>query len=296
MMSRDQMQEKTMRAAFTMALLGLAGVVMLSPPVLAEDAVVPSVKFAPPRDADIVKHAQAPQILLGKRLLSETKRLLPNNVGDGLNCTSCHLGEGKVAFASPYVGVSTNFPQYAPRAGREISLAERINGCFLRSLNGKPVPVDSPDMKAMLAYFEWLSTGLPAKAKVDGRGIGKIDSALVPDPVHGKAVYDASCANCHGAQGEGMKDARGEFVFPPLWGDQSFNIGAGMARTYTAATFVKHNMPVAWGVNAPLGQGGQITDQEAVDVAEYFTHQPRPDFPAKVKDWPNGGKPKDARY
>jgi thiosulfate dehydrogenase len=45
----------------------------------------------------------------------------------------------------------------------------------------------------------------------------------------------------------------------------------------------------------PLGQGG-LTDQEAVDVAEYFSHQPRPDFANKHKDWPNGKKPADARY
>ena len=69
-----------------------------------------------------------------------------------------------------------------------------------------------------------------------------------------------------------------------------------MARTYTAAAFIKNNMPVAYDLNAPLGQGGALSDQDAVDVAEYFTHQPRPDFAAKVKDWPNGGKPKDARY
>jgi len=175
-------------------------------------------------------------------------------------------------------------------------LAERINGCFLRSMNGKPVPVDSPDMQAMLAYFDWLSKGLPAKTKVAGQGIGKLDGKLVADPVHGKLVYDDGCALCHGEHGEGVKDARGEFVFPPLWGDESFNIGAGMARTNTAAGFVKHNMPVAWGANAPLGQGGVLSDQDALDVAEYFSHQPRPDFPAKVKDWPNGGKPKDARY
>ena len=77
--------------------------------------------------------------------------------------------------------------------------------------------------------------------------------------------------------------------------DALFNIGAGMARTYTAAAFVKRNMPIAFGTHFPLGQGG-LTDQEAVDVAEYFSHMPRPDFPDKVKDWPKGGKPADARY
>jgi thiosulfate dehydrogenase len=61
-----------------------------------------------------------------------------------------------------------------------------------------------------------------------------------------------------------------------------------MARLSTAAAFVKHNMP--------LGQGETLSDQEAYDVALYFTAQPRPDFAGKDKDWPEGGKPDDAPY
>ena len=112
---------------------------------------------------------------------------------------------------------------------------------------------------------------------------------------NGKRIYANQCAACHGDNGEGIKDAAGKWVYPPLWGDMSFNIGAGMARTYTAAAFVKRNMPIGFHGKFPLGQGG-LTDQEAVDVAEYFSHMPRPDFPDKVKDWPKGGKPADARY
>jgi thiosulfate dehydrogenase len=68
-----------------------------------------------------------------------------------------------------------------------------------------------------------------------------------------------------------------------------------MARTRTAAGSVKANMPIAASTRFPQGQGG-LSDQGALDIADYFTHQPRPDFPDKVKDWPKGGKPKDARY
>jgi cytochrome c len=62
-----------------------------------------------------------------------------------------------------------------------------------------------------------------------------------------------------------------------------------------AAGFVKANMVMGHGQKFPLGQGN-LSDQDAVDVAEYFTHMPRPDFPEKIHDWPKGGKPKDARY
>ena len=84
-------------------------------------------------------------------------------------------------------------------------------------------------------------------------------------------------------------------VYPSLLGDDSFNSGAGRARTYTAAAFVQRNMPIAFHEKFPLGQGG-LSDQEAVDVAEYFTNMPRPDFAGKVKDWPKDKKPADARY
>ncbi len=255
-----------------------------------------TVKLMPPRLADIPDDDTGKQILFGRRLLAETKELLPNNVGDALDCDSCHLNGGSVPLASPYLGMSVRYPRYNPRAGRPVTLVERINGCFQRSMNGKPLAADAPEMKALVAYLNWVSAGLPKDAKVQGAGIGKVDNNLMPDPVHGKQLYEAKCAECHGSNGEGFKNARNEFVFPPLWGDQSFNIGAGMARTYTAAAFIKHNMPIAYGLNVPLGQGGALSDQDAVDVAEYFSHQPRPDFPPKVNDWPKGGKPKDARY
>ncbi|HEY8708351.1 MAG TPA: c-type cytochrome, partial [Burkholderiaceae bacterium] len=231
----------------------------------------------------------------GMRLHLDTKELLPQNVGNQLNCTSCHLNAGTVADGSPFVGVSAFFPGYAPRAGRVITLADRINGCFLRSMNGKPIPVESADMKAMTAYFDWMKGETRPEDKVAGRGVGKIDPKIKPDVENGKKVYAAQCAVCHGKDGEGLTTADGRLVYPPLWGDQSFNIGAGMARTYTAAAFVKRNMPIGFHEKFPLGQGG-LSDQEAVDVAQYFTHQPRPDFAGKVKDWPKDPKPADARY
>ncbi len=190
---------------------------------------------------------------------------------------------------------TSQFPSYAARAGKVISLADRINGCFLRSMNGKALPVDSADMKAMVAYFNWMEKGCHLNDKIPGRGTGKIDNTFKPNLTHGKDIYAAQCASCHGANGEGTKRADSSYIYPPLWGNQSFNIGAGMARLYTAAAFVKNNMPIGAQNRFPLAQGG-LSDQDAVDVAGYFTTQWRSDFPAKIHDWPNGGKPKDARY
>ncbi|NVD98054.1 c-type cytochrome [Massilia sp. BJB1822] len=248
-----------------------------------------------PRFAALLKEQNAPQLVQGMRLMTETRQLLPKHVGNDINCSSCHLNGGTVAKGSPFLGVSAFFPAEAPRAGRVINLAERINGCFKRSMNGAPLPLEGAEMKAMVAYMDWMKGEYRPGDKVPGRGVAMIDRSLVPNPENGKKIYSEHCAVCHGANGEGIADANKTPVFPPLWGDRSFNIGAGMARTYTAAGFVKANMVMGHGQKFPLGQGN-LSDQEAVDVAEYFSHMPRPDFPEKVKDWPKGGKPKDARY
>ncbi len=256
--------------------------------------IAPS-KFTVSRFADTLAAPNADQLVLGMRLMTETKALLPDNVGDVMNCSSCHMNGGTVAKGSPFNGVAALFPMYNPRSGRIISIEERLNGCFLRSMNGKPIPVDSKDMKAMIAFMSRTRGDATADGKIVGRGTTEVDPKLVADPVRGKTLFEANCAVCHGSDGQGMKSADGGWLFPPLWGDEAFNVGAGIARTLTAASFIKADMPVAHSTKFPLGQGG-LPDQDAIDIADYFTHQPRPDFPDKVNDWPKGGKPKDARY
>ncbi|MEE9926076.1 MAG: c-type cytochrome [Brucella anthropi] len=249
-----------------------------------------------PADNTIAAEPNADAIRLGQRLLNETARLLPANVGNGLNCNSCHMAQGKLSDANPYINTTNSYPSFNPRANREVDLTMRINGCFQRSMNGKPLGTDSTEMHAMLAYMDWLRQGVAKGDKTAVRNAGPIDESLVPDSERGRTIYAAQCASCHGANGQGMKDQAGDYIFPPLWGDESFNIGAGLARTYKAAQFVKYAMPPAMHLEAPLGAGGVLSDQDAVDVAEFFTHMPRPDFAGKVNDWRGVKKPKDARY
>ena len=243
--------------------------------------------FVPPPDSSIPEGPKGVAVKAGKLLLTDTHKRLPKNVGNGLNCSNCHLAGGTIANASPWVGLWGAFPEYRARSGKVISLQDRVNDCFERSMNGKALPYNSDEMNNILSYMQWLSTGVPTGTSVLGRGFGAIDQKLIPDAQHGKVVYTAKCTVCHGAEGQGMKNPAGGYAMPPVWGKDSFNDGAGMARTFTAAAFVKHNMP--------LGQGGSLTDQEAVDVSEYFTHQARPVYPYKARDWPKGGRPKDAR-
>ena len=173
----------------------------------------PATTFVSPRLADMLAAPNAEQVVRGMRLHLETRELLPANVGNQLNCTSCHLNAGTVADGSPFVGVSAFFPSYAPRAGKVIGLEERINGCFRRSMNGKPLPPDSADMQAMVAYFDWMKNNTRPQDKVAGRGVGKVDPALKPDPENGRKVYARQCAVCHGENGEGLRNSAGEMLF-----------------------------------------------------------------------------------
>ena len=224
----------------------------------------------------------------GQLLVSRTREELPDNVGNGLHCTSCHLQGGTVANAGPWIGITGVFPEFRTRNAKVNVLQDRVNDCFERSMNGTPLAPDSADMTAIIAYMTWLSQGVPSGVPIEGRGFARIKDAPTPDPDHGALVYGQKCSACHGAEGAGLETPDGGYLYPALWGDHSYNIGAGMSRLDTAAAFVKWNMP--------LGQGGTLSDQEAYDVAAYFIAKPRPDFALKAADWPDGGKPRDARY
>lgn len=264
--------------------------------VTTDDANEDIGTYVLPQDTSILNEPNAEQIFYGKRLLNETKRLLPEHVGAAMNCNSRHISQGKIPLGDPYINSYNFYPRVMPRSGKEVDLEGRINGCFMRSMNGKPLPRESEEMQAMVAYMKWLSQSTPKNQKVAISNAGEVDTSLVADTARGEQIYYAQCATCHGDNGEGMKDSRGDIVFPPLWGDESFNIGAGMARTYKAAAFVKYNMPMGIQTKGLWGHGNVLTDQDAVDVSEFFAHKPRPDFPGKVNDWPTGNKPKDARY
>ena len=239
----------------------------------------------------------------GHKLITETYKYLGPEIkegmltGNNLSCSSCHLNAGTKAYAAPYVGLSGVFPIYIGRENKIESLEERINGCFERSMNGKALPTNSKEMRAIISYIKHLSKHIPVGERIAGQGFVKI---TVPEraanPKSGAAVFQQYCVSCHGENGQGHRkgkvgDGKG-YLYPPLWGGDSFNDGAGMARLLTAAKFIKGNMPLGATAENPI-----LTDEEAYDVAAYINDFNRPKKSNKEADYPDLlKKPKDCPY
>lgn len=195
--------------------------------------------------------------------------------GNALACSNCHLNGGLQAFAAPLVSTFATYPLMVNDAVE--SLAYRINGCLTRSLNGKPMPEDGEPMNALVAYIQYLGIGTREGVRVPGMGLMPLaEAAEIPDKTRGATVFADSCARCHGAAGQGeARTAGGGWAIPPLWGDGSFNAGAGMNDVRMAAAFIRANMPRGITYNEP-----ELSVQQAWDVATFVTSQPRPPAPA----------------
>ena len=217
----------------------------------------------------------------GLALLTHTRDSLPRFVGGNLNCTSCHLDEGRRANSAPLSGVFARYPRFIDRAAAVVPVEDRVNYCFTRSLAGSKLPNDSREMQDIVAYLSYISRDVPVGGHISGEGMPKMP-ALVGDSASGHTLFTANCVRCHGEDGAGVGPA------PALWGPKSFSIGASMARTERAASFIRHNMP--------LDKPGTLSDQQAYDIASYVTAMARPDLPGKERDWPNGGAPNDVPY
>jgi thiosulfate dehydrogenase len=210
----------------------------------------------------------------GKKLVAQTfAEIGPDTdkpfAGNRLACQNCHLDAGSKHAGIPLIGVARAYPKFSARSGRVISLTERIDECMTRSMNGKPLPEGSREMAAVLAYIGSLD-GPPA-----------VQAAPAPEPPapadadRGAGVYARTCALCHQPHGLGLRAGMG-YRFPPLWGPDSFNDGAGMDRFNRAVVFIRQNMPRGIDPAHP-----QLDLQEAWDVAAFLKARPRPHYPGR---------------
>lgn len=249
----------------------------------------------PLTDATLDKSKLSEQVRWGYRLFMNTPAEAKHLTGGQVACTNCHLNAGQRERALPLVGVASAFPEYNKRAGRLITLADRVVDCFLRSENA-PAATDAPtptskEVIAISAYLTWLSHGYAMGAPIAWRGQNAIAaSALIPvaklDAGKGAALFQERCVNCHGPDGQGV--FIGDKRAGPLWGPNSWNDGAGAARVYTLAGIIRYSMPYL--------NPGSLTDEEAQQLAAFITSKPRPSYPYKDQDYRTDTVPVDAVY
>ncbi len=280
-------------AVFVVVLLGFSG------------AASGQTLWTVPEVGALPRDAAGMQIREGRDLITATYAHIGPNVaesakryaGNNLACTNCHLQAGTKKFGLPLFGLFGQFPQYSARSGADISIEDRINSCMTRSMNGRAMPDDAPEMRTIVAYIKFLSTGVAGREQLPGMGTGKMpELSRAADPKRGKAIYARVCAECHNTDGSGIRIGLAQgalgYMVPPLWGADSFNDGAGMARLITFANFVHYNMP--HGVDY---LDSRLTPAQAWDVAAYVVSQPRPKREGLDKDFPDLlAKPVDAPF
>jgi thiosulfate dehydrogenase len=248
---------------------------------------------------DIYKLGQGPEqdlIRYGRELVAHTAYYLgPKGkiaaITNGMNCQNCHLNAGTKFLGNNYSGVYPTYPKFRARSGTLENIYKRVNDCIERSLNGtQTLDTNSREMQAFYAYIKWLGENVPKEIRPKGAGIRDLPfPGKAADPGIGKVVYMQQCQRCHGATGEGVPEPHtGAYLYPPLWGANSYTTAAGLFRLSRFAGFVRDNMPF----DAPHNTSF-LSDEEAWDVAAFVNSQPRPQKNFK-EDWPDiSGKPFD---
>jgi len=236
--------------------------------------------------AKLGKGAENDLIRYGRELIVDTPRHIGKNAADAamryagndLACQNCHLNAGLQPFAAPFISTFATFPMVVD--DRVLTLIDRINGCMRRSMNGKELPDEGREMEAIIAYFKFVGKGTPEGVRIAGMGLRPLaPPAEPPDARRGETVYAKLCVNCHQEDGQGEpKPSPGAgYTIPPLWGEASFNAGAGMAKTAYAASYIHDNMPFGIDYQTPV-----LTVQQAWDVAAYMISKPHPPAPPET--------------
>lgn len=231
------------------------------------------------------------EIRYGRELIIHTAEYLgPKgkvlSISNGMNCQNCHLEAGTKVFGNNYSAVASTYPKFRARSGSEETIEKRVNDCFERSLNGKPLAEDSKEMKAIVAYIKWLGNEVPMGEVPKGAGLVELTYLnRAADPIKGKLLYEEKCTVCHGTDGQGIMNQDGNaWTYPPLWGKNSYNNGAGLFRLSRFAGYIKANMPLGATHEVPM-----LSDEEAWDIAAYVNAMDRPKMDIS-KDWPDISK------
>ena len=117
--------------------------------------------FSQPEEDQIPDDEFGKLVLQGKRIFVDTQQYAKQYTGNGLNCVNCHLDRGRRVESAPMGAAYVRYPKYRSKNKKVNTIEERIQGCFRYSENGTAPPPLSDEMKGLVSYFYFLSTGFP---------------------------------------------------------------------------------------------------------------------------------------
>jgi thiosulfate dehydrogenase len=252
----------------------------------------PTSTFALPDTNKIPAGKTGEEIKYGRDLFNRTayylgpKGKVMQLCGNKMNCRNCHIDVATRPYSNNLLETYLKYPQYRAREGLVLTIEDRINNCFERPMNGKQLPYDSREMRAMVAYVRWLCEGRTVSYSEDTMHLGKINLIDRAANIHnGSKIFVSRCCKCHGLDGQGrFSPDSATYIYPPLWGMQSYAQGSSMHRLITASRFVKWSMPFLEYQTDP-----QLSDEEVFDVVSFIncdSIHPRPYRPL-AKDCPD---------
>ncbi|GEA59210.1 c-type cytochrome [Vibrio comitans] len=303
-----------------LTLSGLSSFVFAANELPDKQAEIPAVSksasadYIKPRSLDAIPNSEfGKKVELGYSLFVNSQQMRGEFVGNELNCVNCHMQAGMKANAAPLWGAFMAYPAYRSKNDKVNSYAERIQGCFTYSMNGKAPQAEDPELVAIAAYSYWLAMGgildkhgmqdMPVPELSDQEILqgGKIESFKLPaDIAHLYPVDQRGNLTGRGypkleAPAQEPDLERGALVYQDncsvCHGDDGLGIKGADKRAY---------LPPLWGAgsfnwgagmhrintaayfiyeNMPLGKSVQLTEQQAWDVAAFVNSHERPQDP-----------------
>jgi mono/diheme cytochrome c family protein len=207
----------------------------------------------------------------------------PLEGGNTFACATCHALSEPAAdgFRRPGhpLGDATRRPSY--KNGQISEMREAVNTCLTEWMTAEPWTADDPDW---LALHEFLD----ARATVDEAPALSFEIVQPPaelgggDVAAGRALFDGSCAVCHGVGASGTERA------PALVGDL-LTADYVAARVRTSGSSQSAVYPNLTGGRMPFWARDRLSDDELRDVIAFaVSNEPDPDPPDAG---PSGGDP-----
>lgn len=187
-----------MRAVFATGAACLAGAAVLAAVALAADPPAPTRAIPDPQSG---RNFATPETLAIQDddfqnpaflWVEEGERAWAHAEGAaGKSCASCHQDA-----AQTMRGVRARYPAFDARAGRVLTLEQRINQCRTERMQAPALPIDSRPLNAITTFVALQSRGMPVAVDISGPARPFFDA--------GERFYntrrgqlDLRCGSCH---------------------------------------------------------------------------------------------------